>query len=380
MLIDTNGNTISDIVMTGDVFDSSSWVADSSVDMIFADPPYNLQLKNDLWRPNNTAVNAVSDEWDQFDSFQQYDYFTESWLKEAHRMLKPTGTIWVSGTYHNIFRVGNIMQDMGFWILNTIVWHKPNAMPNFRGTRLKNDVEFVIWAKKSESSTYTFNHHDMKAYNDAKQLGSVWTIPVCGGSERLKDANGKKLHSTQKPEELLERIILASTVPGDIVLDPFLGTGTTAVVAKRFHRHYIGIELDDTYVAAAIERIKNVEPIDNNDQRLRSSSINKPARVSFKTLIDLGFIKEGDLLAFSRNKNPADIFEFNPARVLASGMIEHNGETGSIHQIGAMILGSQSCNGWEHWLVHKSNEFAFIPINHYRELIRRKDTNDNISQ
>ena len=221
-------------IIKGDCIETLQKLPEGSVDLIFADPPYNLQLQQDLWRPNHTHVAAVDDKWDQFDDFAAYDAFTRSWLLAARRVMKKTSTIWVSGTYHNIFRVGNILQDLDFWILNTITWFKPNAMPNFRGTRLKNDVEFVIWAKYSEKSKYTFHHHLMKQFNDSKQLGSVWTIPVCGGAERLKDETGKKLHSTQKPEELLKRIILASSNVSDVVLDPFLGSGTTAAVANNF--------------------------------------------------------------------------------------------------------------------------------------------------
>src|SRR5712691_7012705 len=214
-------------ILKGDTLTVLPALPKASIDLIFADPPYNLQLQQELWRPNLTQVDAVDDDWDQFDNFAAYDEFTRAWLKAAREVMKDTATIWVSGSYHNIFRVGTIMQDLGFWLLNTITWFKPNAMPNFRGTRLKNDVEFVIWAKRSEKARYTFNHHQMKQFNFGKQLGSMWEIPVCGGQERLKDSEGKKLHPTQKPEELLKRIIVASSKPGDIVLDPFLGSGTT---------------------------------------------------------------------------------------------------------------------------------------------------------
>ncbi|MGF1507810.1 MAG: site-specific DNA-methyltransferase [Anaerolineae bacterium] len=309
------------------------------VDMVFADPPYNLQLKNELWRPNLTRVDAVDDDWDQFNGFADYDPFTREWLAAVRAIMADSATIWVSGTYHNIFRIGRIMQDMGFWLLNTITWYKPNAMPNFRGTRLKNDVEFVIWAKRSEDSTYTFNYHKMKRYNSGKQLGSVWAIAVCGGPERLRDAEGDKLHPTQTPEALLERIIVASTHPGDRVLDPFSGTGTTAAVANRLRRRWIGIEQDADYVAASRERIAAVTPLPAADPLVKVRQT--PRRVPFRSLIAHGYLQPGQILTLDRPTVEAV--------VQADGTLRANGFTGSIHQTGAHLKGTPSCNGWRHW-------------------------------
>mgnify|MGYP001171009793 CR=1 FL=1 len=332
-----------DTILQGDTLAILPELPEACVDLIFADPPYNLQLQQELWRPNLTRVDAVDDAWDQFDSLAAYDAFTGAWLDAARRILKPTGTIWVSGTYHNIFRVGAIMQDLGYWILNVVTWFKPNAMPNFRGSRLKNDVEFVIWAKREQAGRYTFNHHDMKRYNQDKQLGSVWTIPVCGGEERLKDVDGKKLHSTQKPEALLERIIFASSVPGDMVFDPFMGSGTTAAVAKKLHRHYAGIERDPVYVAAARRRLEAVQPFPADDPLLQASSQDKPPRVPFKNLLEAGYLQPGQTLTLDK--------PVVTAIVLADGTIQADGITGSIHRVGAYLKQTPSCNGWAHWSV-----------------------------
>jgi DNA modification methylase len=322
--------------------DSLRWLAEqpsASVDLIFADPPYNLQLKRELWRPNMTRVDAVDDDWDQFETLTSYDDFTRAWLTACRRLMSDNATIWVSGTYHNIFRVGTILQDLDFWLLNTVSWFKTNAMPNFRGTRLKNDVEFVIWAQKHAGKSYTFHHHLMKRYNDGKQLGSVWAIPACGGAERLKTADGDKLHSTQKPEALLERIIAASSNPGDLVLDPFSGTGTTAVVAKRLRRHYIGVERDAAYVQAARERVAAVEPLpaEHPLARLRV----RPRRVAFRKLLEAGYLQAGQSLYLD---DPA-----THAVITPEGKLKANGHTGSIHQLGARLKGMPSCNGWMHW-------------------------------
>jgi modification methylase len=255
--------------------------------------------------------------------------------------MKPTATIWISGPYHNILRVGTILQDLGFWILNMVTWFKTNAMPNFRGTRLKNDVEFVIWAKKAEKGSYTFNHHLMKQFNDGKQLGCMWTIPVCGGKERLKDSAGKKLHSTQKPEELLKRIILASSKPGDLVLDPFLGSGTTAAVAKQYRRDWIGIEREAVYVSAAQARIDAVQPVPLDDPMIKATLQEKPTRVAFRSLLDLGYLQPGQNLFLDKPHSKAEI--------LPDGTLKANGFVGSIHRVGAQIKNAPSCNGWMHW-------------------------------
>lgn len=351
-------------IIEGNCLDLLPQFPPHSVDLIFADPPYNLQLQNELWRPNNTQVDAVDDEWDQFDNFEAYDAFTRQWLTAARRVMKETATIWVSGTYHNIFRVGAIMQDLGFWILNTVTWFKPNAMPNFRGTRLKNDVEFVIWAKYSEKSRYTFNHHEMKQFNEGKQLGSVWMIQVCGGDERLKDAQGRKLHSTQKPEALLERIILASSVPGDVVLDPFSGSGTTAAIAKRMRRQWIGIEREPVYVEASRQRLERVTPLAADDPRLRLTSQEKPPRLPFAALIQQGYLQTGQTLYLDKPEHTAIILE--------NGHIQANGFTGSIHRVGALLKNAPSCNGWAHWHYIDAQTGERLPIDILRARAREE--------
>jgi modification methylase len=310
-----------------------------SVDVIFADPPYNLQLDGDLYRPNLTRVAAVDDDWDKFESFADYDGFTRAWLNQAQRIMRDRSSIWVSGTYHNIFRVGAILQELGFWVLNTITWYKHNAMPNFNGTRLKNDVEFVIWAKRDRDSRYTFNHHLAKQFNDGKQLGSVWQIAACGGSERLKGDAGDKLHPTQKPEELLRRILLISSLPGDVVFDPFLGTGTTAAIARRLHRRYGGIERDARYFAAAQARINAEAPLpaDHPDLIVRQP----PPRVRFERLLEVGLLRPGQMLHL--DSPPRD------AAILDSGDLRCGDQTGSIHKLGRLLKGAPTCNGWMHW-------------------------------
>ncbi len=334
--------------LPGDALERLSQLPAQSVDLIFADPPYNLQLKAELWRPNLTRVDAVDDAWDQFASFTDYDNFTRQWLGAARCVMRETATIWVSGTYHNIFRVGAIMQDLGFWILNTVSWFKVNATPNFGGTRLKNDVEFVIWAKKSESSRYTFQHQVMKQFNDfapGKQLGSVWKINATGGSERLRDGNGKKQHSTQKPVELLKRIILASSSPGDIVLDPFLGSGTTAAVAKLLRRGWIGIERDSAYIQLAQDRIDEVIPLAADDPLIAIPE--KPLRVPFADLLTAGDLQPGDKLYL--DQPPCE------AVILTGGRLQVGDQRGSIHRLGAALKGTPSCNGWKHWFYKDSS-------------------------
>lgn len=325
-------------------FDVFPTLPGASVDLIFADPPYNLQLQQELWRPNLTRVDAVDDAWDQFgssakESFAAYDAFTRAWLTAAQRVLSKRGTIWISGTYHNIFRVGMHLQDLGFWILNTITWHKTNAMPNFRGTRLKNDVEFVIWAQKTQGGSYTFNNHLVKRYNEGKQLGSVWQIPACGGTERLKDADGNKLHPTQKPEALLERIIAASSHPGDLVLDPFMGTGTTPTVAKRLHRRYVGIELDPVYYEVACQRVEQAESLPDDDPLVQPPEATP--RVPIRALIEAGLLTPGMSLLLDRPECEAIL--------RADGQLQAGDLVGSIHKLGALLKGTPSCNGWRHW-------------------------------
>ncbi len=353
-------------IINADTLEYLPTIPENCVDLVFADPPYNLQLKQDLWRPNQTQVDAVDDAWDQFDSFADYDDFTHKWLTEVRRVMKTDSSIWVSGTYHNIFRVGTIMQDLGFWVLNTVTWFKTNAMPNFRGTRLKNDVEFIIWAKRSEKSRYTFHHHQMKQFNNGKQLGSVWTIPACGGAERLKGTDGKKLHSTQKPEKLLKRIIMASSNPKDIVLDPFSGTGTTATIAKRLRRKYIGIERNSMYAQASRDRIAQISPMSNNATVIKQALSDKPKRIAFKTLLKHALLEVGQGLVLDEPETNATI--------LANGKLQSNGYIGSIHQLGAKLKGTPSCNGWVHWHYEDEQTGKRYPIDNLRKQFRAEFT------
>jgi DNA modification methylase len=366
----TNENSFLNRMTQGDSLEILPQVPENSVDLVFSDPPYNLQLKQDLWRPNHTQVVAVTDEWDKFDSFKDYDDFTYDWLKAVRRVMKPTATIWVSGTYHNIFRVGAIMQTMGFWLLNTVTWFRPNAMPNFRGTRLKNDVEFIIWAKYSEASRYTFHHHLMKRFNDfspEKQLGSVWQIKLCGGAERLRDENGDKLHSTQKPESLLERIILASSKPDDLVLDPFAGTGTTAAVAKRLRRQYIAIEQDELYHQASIERIEKVKPLAKTDELIQAVYHEKPPRVAFKKLLKAGYVKIGQKLYLDDPTIEAVVTE--------NAKLKTGGKMGSIHSLACILKDVPSTNGWRHWF-YEAEDGKRYPI----DVLRRRYAAENVSK
>ncbi len=351
-------------IVRGNALDVLPTLTEASADMIFADPPYNLQLQGDLWRPNLTRVDAVDDAWDQFGGFSAYDDFTRAWLTASRRVLKDTGTIWVSGTYHNIFRVGSLLQDLGYWILNTIIWHKPNAMPNFRGTRFKNDVEFVIWAKKTPKDRYTFQHHHMKHLNAGKQMGSVWTIPLCSGSERLRDADGKKLHPTQKPEALLERIILASSQPGDLILDPFFGSGTTGAVAKRLRRRWIGIEREAVYADAAQRRIDAVVPYQLDHPLFeRHDRIRRAPRIGIRRLLEAGYLQAGQQLLLDRPSVRATILD--------NGLLQlDDGRVGSIHGLASLLKGVPSCNGWTHWrLIHGEGESA-EPLDTVRRLYR----------
>ena len=285
-------------ILVGDCIELMNSLPECSVDLIFADPPYNLQLKNELHRPDNSRVDAVNDHWDQFESFRAYDEFTNAWLAAARRILKKDGAIWVIGSYHNIFRVGNAMQNLGFWILNDIIWHKSNPMPNFKGTRFTNAHETIIWASKNHNSKYNFNYHAMKSLNEGIQMRSDWYIPICSGGERIKDSNGNKIHSTQKPEALLYRVLLSSSKKDDIILDPFFGTGTTGAVAKKLGRNFIGLEREDIYINAAKKRIKK---IDLPDEQFLSTTVSKKTqkRVPFGSLVENGLIKPGAVLRLS---------------------------------------------------------------------------------
>ncbi len=327
-----------------------------SVDMVFADPPYNLQLGGELFRPDGSHVDAVTDEWDKFDTFAAYDAFTRAWLAEAHRILKDDGTIWVIGSYHNIFRVGTAVQDLGYWILNDIVWRKANPMPNFRGTRFTNAHETLIWASKHEKAKYTFNYRSMKTLNDELQMRSDWEFPICGGPERLKK-DGTKVHPTQKPEALLYRILLACTKPGDVVLDPFFGTGTTGAVAKRLGRRWIGIERETGYVAAARERIAAALPLDESALATMQSPRQQP-RVSFGTLVENGYLIPGAVLTDAKRR-------FRVTVRADGSLLAESGETGSIHKLGATLQEAPACNGWTFW--HHETGGKLQPIDTLRQ-------------
>jgi len=352
-----------DQILHGDCIEIMQQLPPHSVDCIFADPPYNLQLRQELYRPNRTKVDAVDDAWDQFESFHAYDEFTTQWLTQAQRLLKDTGTLWVIGTYHNIFRIGKIMQDLGFWILNDIIWVKTNPMPNFRGVRFTNAHETLIWAQKQQGKPYTFNYHDMKALNDDLQMRSDWHIPLCTGRERLR-VNGEKAHSTQKPEALLYRVLLSSTRVGDVVLDPFFGTGTTGVVAKRLGRRWIGIERDARYVELARQRIEAVTPALIEYVELPAHP-RRQLRVPFGVLIENGYLSAGDALYFEGNLKKV-------ARVLVNGHIRYqDGLEGSIHAVGRHITGAP-CNGWEAWYYQDSETGELRPIDVLRKRFLRE--------
>lgn len=351
-----------DRIICGDCREVLPELPAESVDCVFADPPYNLQLSQELWRPNLTLVDAVDDEWDRFESFAAYDRFTEEWLTACRRVLKDTGTLWVIGTYHNIFRIGTILQDLGFWILNDVVWIKTNPMPQFRGVRFCNAHETLIWCKKSrQQKKYTFNYHAMRHLNDEKQMRSDWELPLCTGSERLT-LNGEKAHTTQKPEALLYRVIMASTNPGDMILDPFFGTGTTGVVAKKLHRHFIGIERDRRYVELARQRIARVQPGLFDEELYTTKSRRTAPRIPFGRLLELGLLQPGQTLYHARGGTPAT--------VLADGTIRALGMTGSIHTVGAHVAGLPACNGWEHWLFDDPVTGRRQPIDLLRERAR----------
>ena len=328
-----------DRILKMDCIEAMRSLPDACVDMVFADPPYNLQLGGDLQRPDGSQVDAVDDDWDKFDNFAAYDKFTAEWLAEARRILKPDGTLWVIGSYHNIFRVGATLQDQGFWILNDIIWRKSNPMPNFKGTRFTNAHETLIWAAKSEKARYTFHYRSMKTLNDELQMRSDWVIPICGGKERLK-LNGTKAHPTQKPEVLLYRILLSCTNPGDVVLDPFFGTGTTGAVAKRLQRRWIGCERDATYCKVAEERIQMALPLDESSLQTMQSPKSQP-RVSFGQLVENGYIRAGSQLVDKKRRFGAII--------RADGSLKWGDKYGSIHKIGAMVQNAPSCNGWTYW-------------------------------
>ncbi|HYU94671.1 MAG TPA: site-specific DNA-methyltransferase [Sphingomicrobium sp.] len=345
-----------DTILQGDCIAQMARLPDKSVDMIFADPPYNLQLGGDLFRPEGGRVDAVDDEWDKFESLTTYDNFTRDWLEQARRILKDDGTIWVIGSYHNIYRVGALLQDADFWILNDIVWRKTNPMPNFRGTRFTNAHETLLWCAKDEKARYTFNYRAMKALNDDLQMRSDWLLPICSGGERVKGEGGGKAHPTQKPEALLYRILLACTKPGDVVLDPFFGTGTTGAVARRLGRRWIGIEREPTYVKVARERIASTLPLDESAMQTVADKREQP-RVAFGVLVESGLVPAGTRLTDAKRRWSA--------AVRADGSIACDAHSGSIHKVGAALQGAPSCNGWTFW--HIEQRGALQPLDALRQ-------------
>lgn len=348
------------IIHKGECIEVLKSLPDKSIDMVFADPPYNLQLGGDLHRPNNSKVDACDDHWDQFESYKKYDEFCREWLTEARRCLKDDGSIWVIGSYHNIFRLGAILQDLGYWILNDVIWRKSNPMPNFRGKRFTNAHETLIWAAKSEKSKYTFNYDSMKALNEDLQMRSDWFIPLCTGNERLKDEAGAKVHPTQKPEALLQRVIMASSKPGDVILDPFFGTGTTGAVAKKLGRDYVGIDREDDYIKAATKRIKAIQPWE--EEAVEIVNKREQMRIPFGWLLEQGLLEPGTELSDPKGKNRV--------KINADGNIKtHKGNhRGSIHKVGAAVQNAPSCNGWTYW--HYKDGDKLQPIDTLRQRLR----------
>ncbi len=353
------GKVLRDRIIEGDCIEVMNSLAPESVDVVFADPPYNLQLEGDLRRPNNSKVDGVTQAWDQFASFDDYDGFTRAWMAAARRVLKPTGCLWVIGSYHNIFRVGATLQDQGFWILNDIIWRKTNPMPNFRGRRFTNAHETLIWAARDADARYTFNYDALKVANDDLQMRSDWTLPLCTGDERLKDATGAKAHPTQKPEALLHRVILASTDRGDVILDPFFGTGTTGAVAKRLGRHYVGIERERAYVETARARLKTVRKLDDEAVEITKGKRQEP-RIPFGLVVEHGLIRPGSTMH--------DPYKRHAAKVRADGSLVCGDATGSIHKIAAHVQGLEACNGWTYW--HVPRKGNLVPIDIFRQQLR----------
>jgi modification methylase len=348
-----------DCVIEGDCVERMNALPEGCADLIFADPPYNMQLRGELRRPDQSKVDAVDDHWDQFGSFGEYDRFTRAWLTAARRVLKDNGAMWVIGSYHNIFRVGAALQDLGFWILNDVVWRKSNPMPNFKGRRFTNAHETLIWVAKNQETKYTFNYEAMKALNDELQMRSDWTLPICAGGERIKGADGQKAHSTQKPEALLHRVIVSSTKPGDVILDPFFGSGTTGAVAKRLGRRFIGIEREKVYADVARARIAEVEPADSDVLEVTKSKRAEP-RIPFGWVVERGLLPVGTVLQGTR--------KHQTAKVRADGTLATANACGSIHQMGAHVQGLDACNGWTFW--HFSMNGTLVPIDVLRQQLR----------
>lgn len=349
-------------IIKGDCISALAKIPENSIDMVFADPPYNLQLSGELHRPDESLVNGVNNQWDKFATLEAYDNFTRNWLLATRRVLKPTGTLWVIGSYHNIFRVGTALQNLNFWILNDIIWRKNNPMPNFRGRRFTNAHETLIWATKEKANTkYTFNYEALKTFNDDLQMRSDWLLPICNGGERLKNQQGKKIHPTQKPESLLQRILLASTKQGDIVLDPFFGTGTTGVVAKKLGRHFLGIERQSDYIKAAKARLAKTRQLENENLEITKSKRAEP-RIPFGALLENNLIKVGDILQDKKRKIKA--------KVRLDGSLLYKEKTASIHRMGAIMQEKQTCNGWTFWYIDKGN--GFMAIDELRKAYRQK--------
>ena len=351
-------------ILLGDSLKILKTIPSKSVDLIFADPPYNLQLKDTLYRPDQTTVEAVTQDWDKFNTYKEYDNFTEQWLKESKRILKKGGALWVIGSYHNILRVGTSIQNHGFWILNDIIWHKTNPMPNFRGTRFTNAHETLLWCTTSREAKYTFNYQNLKELNDGKQMRSDWYIPICSGKERLRENNNQRSHPTQKPEALMYRIILSSTNKGDIILDPFLGSGTTAVVSKKLQRNFIGIEQDKEYVSLAKKRLKQTKVLNDEVVKMKKSRKDLP-KVPFGELVEQGIIPPGAVLTDKKEKYKAT--------VTVDGSLKINNISGSIHKVGATIQGLSNCNGWDFW--HIKNKSTSILLDEVRDKYRNKKIN-----
>ena len=349
-----------DTILKGDCVAALERLPKNSVDLVFADPPYNLQLGGDLHRPDQSRVDACDDHWDQFASFEAYDAFTRAWLLAVRRVLKPDGGLWVIGSYHNIFRVGSILQDLGFWILNDVVWLKSNPMPNFRGKRFTNAHETMIWASPAKDAKYTFNYEALKTFNDDLQMRSDWHLPLCTGGERLKDADGQKVHPTQKPESLLYRVLLASSNPGDVVLDPFFGTGTTGAVAKKLGRHFVGVEREQDYIDAATARIAAIDPLDPSTLAVTQGKRAAP-RVPFGNLLEAGMIAPGAELTCAKGKHKA--------KVRADGSLLSGDHSGSIHKVGALVQGQEACNGWTFWHIMEAGKRQ--PIDVLRQAFRK---------
>jgi modification methylase len=348
-----------DTILVGDCIAHMNALPAASVDLIFADPPYNLQLEQGLTRPDQSKVDAVDDDWDKFESFAHYDVFTRAWLQAARRVLKPDGAIWVIGSYHNIFRVGAALQDLDFWLLNDVIWRKANPMPNFRGTRFTNAHETLIWASRSQKSRVTFNYEALKLANDDTQMRSDWLFPICTGAERLKDADDEKVHPTQKPEALLYRILTATTKPGDVVLDPFFGTGTTGAVARKLGRHFIGIEREEIYINAALKRLAAIRPV--SAAALEITTPKRAAtRVAFGSLVETGLIAPGTQLFDDKRRFAA--------LVRADGSLSSGPHQGSIHRVGALVQGAEACNGWTFW--HHETAGKLKPIDDLRADMR----------